>query len=52
MYGFIKVFRTVFLDGDVEHGATSDSEMNELGQVTVAEKTNELINIPDNIGYE
>jgi hypothetical protein len=38
-YGFIKVFRTVSPDGDVEHWATSDLEMNELGRVSVAEKT-------------
>ena len=38
-YGLIKVFRTVSPDGDVEHWATSDLEMNELSRWSVAEKT-------------
>ena len=38
-YGFIKVFRTVSTNGDVEHWATSDIKMRELDRLGVAEKT-------------
>lgn len=38
-YGFIKVFRTIAKNGDVEHWATNDLEMDELGRLSVAEKT-------------
>lgn len=38
-YGFIKVFRTVSTNGDVEHWATSHVEMRELERLGVAEKT-------------
>lgn len=38
-YGFVKVFRTVSPNGDVEHWATSKLEMRELDRVSVAEKT-------------
>lgn len=38
-YGFIKVFRTVSTDGNVEHWATHNLEMRELERLGVAEKT-------------
>ncbi len=38
-YGFIKVFRTVSTDGNVEHWATNNLEMRELERLGVAEKT-------------
>ena len=38
-YGFIKVFRTVSTNGDVEHWATSHVKMWELERLGVAEKT-------------
>jgi hypothetical protein len=38
-YGFVKVFRTVSPNGDVEHWATSHLEMHQLDRLSVAEKT-------------
>lgn len=36
-YGFIKVFRLVAPDGDIEYWATSDLDMNDLGRLRFAE---------------
>ncbi len=36
-YGFIQVFRIVAPDGDTEHWATSDPQMDELGRLQYAE---------------
>lgn len=38
-YGFIKVFRTIAKNGDGEHWATNDLKMNELGRLSLAEKS-------------
>ena len=38
-YGFIKVFRTVSLNGDVEHWATSHLERRPLERLSIAEPT-------------
>lgn len=38
-YGFIRVFRTVSPDGDAQHWATSNLDMNELDKLSLSEKS-------------
>ena len=45
-YGFIRVFRTVSKDGDVEHWATNDLEMTEQQRESLARQAWGIENVP------